>query len=47
MTSFAVKFKRDASAEGISVERLVLQGLSYSLSERALCTDFFCDAAPS
>ena len=39
---FCREVKRDASAEGISVERLVLQGLSvsYNLSERALRTDF-------
>ena len=45
---FFCEIKGDASAEGISVV-VVLQGLSlsYTLSERALRTDFFSDAAPS
>ena len=45
---FCREIKGDASVEGISVV-LVLQGLSlsYTLSERALRTDSFSDAAPS
>ena len=45
---FCREIKGDASAEEISVV-VVIQGLSlsYTLSERALRTDFFSDAAPS
>ena len=51
---FCREIKGDASAEGIPVV-VVLQGLSlslllslsYTLSERALRSDFFSEAAPS